>query len=88
MLDDIKQNLWANDVLGFGSLAVSDECVANILGDAVSVIQKPITAQKLITANHAQAQILTLLHAPLSLRLISGQLRLPEAATEIAGAIA
>lgn len=62
-----------NDVLGRFALALPTEPVA----DAFSAFVTPI--QKAITANHQKAQILTQLRDTLLPRLISGQLRLPEA---------
>ncbi|MBF7731395.1 restriction endonuclease subunit S [Pseudomonas sp. N040] len=62
-----------NDVLGRFFLAIPTESVANAFSDLVMPIQKSITA------NHQQAQTLTQLRDTLLPRLISGQLRLPEA---------
>ena len=70
-----------NDVLGRFVLALPTESVANAFSDLVMPIQKSITA------NHQQAQTLTQLRDTLLPRLISGQLRLPEAETLLEGAL-
>lgn len=62
-----------NDMLGRFLLALPTESVANAFSDFVMPIQKSITA------NHKQAQTLGLLRDTLLPRLISGQLRLPDA---------
>lgn len=62
-----------NDVLGRYALVVPDKSV----GEQFSRLVSPI--QKLITANHEKAKTLTQLRDTLLPRLISGQLRLPEA---------
>ncbi len=62
-----------NDVLGRYLLAVPTELVALAFAGIVAPIQRKITA------NHAQAQTLATLRDTLLPRLISGQLRLPEA---------
>ena len=67
-----------NDVLGRFVLALPTESVANAFSDLVMPIQKSITA------NHQQAQTLTQLRDTLLPRLISGQLRLPEAQAWVA----
>ena len=66
-----------NDVLGRFVLALPTESVANAFSDLVMPIQKSITA------NHQQAQTLTQLRDTLLPRLISGQLRLPEAEAQL-----
>jgi len=63
-----------NDVLGRYMLAVPDDAVAEAFGQLVEVMQQKIQA------NHQHAQTLTTLRDTLLPRLISGQLRLPEAA--------
>ena len=62
-----------NDVLGRYCLAVPSESVALAFGAIVRPIQQKIAD------NHAQAQTLATLRDTLLPRLISGQLRLPEA---------
>lgn len=62
-----------NDMLGRYFLALSTESVAKAFSDFVMPIQKSISA------NHKQAQTLTQLRDTLLPRLISGQLRLPDA---------
>ncbi|MEJ2794291.1 restriction endonuclease subunit S [Iodobacter sp. LRB] len=62
-----------NDVLGRYMLAVPDAAVAEVFGQSVGVIQQKIQA------NHQQAQTLATLRDTLLPRLISGQLRLPDA---------
>ena len=62
-----------NDVLGRYCLAVPSESVASAFGSIVRPIQQKIAD------NHVQAQTLATLRDTLLPRLISGQLRLPEA---------
>ena len=62
-----------NDVLGRYSIAVPTESVAQAFGEIVQPIQRKIAD------NHAQAKTLATLRDTLLPRLISGQLRLPEA---------
>lgn len=66
-----------NDVLGSYLLALPSEKVATLFGDIVTPIQQRVTA------NNTQAQTLATLRDTLLPRLISGQLRLPEAILEI-----
>lgn len=63
-----------NDLLGRYMLAVPDENVASAFGRVVEVLQKNIAA------NHKTSRTLVALRDTLLPRLISGQLRLPEAA--------
>ncbi len=69
-----------NDVLGRFFLAIPTASVTDAFAELVTPIQ--IT----ITANHKQAQTLTQLRDTLLPRLISGQLRLPEAEAMVLGA--
>ncbi|WLD59317.1 restriction endonuclease subunit S [Salinispirillum sp. LH 10-3-1] len=62
-----------NDVLGSFTIAMPDERVANAFSQVVTPIQQSISA------NHRKAQTLANLRDTLLPRLISGQLRLPEA---------
>lgn len=62
-----------NDVLGRYSVAVPSDEIAEAFGDVVG------SAQQKIAANQEQAKTLTHLRDTLLPRLISGQLRLPEA---------
>ncbi len=62
-----------NDVLGRFLLAMPGDAIATAFADIVSPVQKSIAG------NHAQAQTLATLRDTLLPRLISGQLRLPEA---------
>ncbi|MBY0446207.1 MAG: restriction endonuclease subunit S, partial [Burkholderiales bacterium] len=62
-----------NDVLGRYMLAVPGSAVAELFGQTVEAMQQKIAA------NHQQAQTLATLRDTLLPRLISGQLRLPEA---------
>ncbi|MCX7207372.1 MAG: restriction endonuclease subunit S [Proteobacteria bacterium] len=62
-----------NDVLGRYMLAVPDSAVAELFGQTVEAMQQKIAA------NHQQAQTLATLRDTLLPRLISGQLRLPDA---------
>jgi type I restriction enzyme S subunit len=62
-----------NDVLGRYPVVVPSTDVAEVFGQVVGSIQQKIAA------NHAQAQTLATLRDTLLPRLISGQLRLPEA---------
>lgn len=66
-----------NDVLGRFPVAVPTESVAQAFGGIVQPIQRKIAD------NHTQAQTLATLRDTLLPRLISGQLRLPEAETLI-----
>ncbi|SFM51779.1 restriction endonuclease subunit S [Halopseudomonas yangmingensis] len=70
-----------NDMLGRFLLALPTESVANAFSDFVMPIQKSITA------NHKQAQTLGLLRDTLLPRLISGQLRLPDAEQSMSEAL-
>ncbi|WP_199153342.1 restriction endonuclease subunit S [Chromobacterium sp. ASV23] len=67
-----------NDVLGRFPVVVPSNAVANIFSEVVGSIQQKISA------NHQQAQTLASLRDTLLPRLISGQLRLPEAEALIA----
>lgn len=67
-----------NDVLGRFPVVVPSDVVANIFAEVVGSIQQKISA------NHQQAQTLASLRDTLLPRLISGQLRLPEAEALIA----
>ncbi len=69
-----------NDVLGRFPIAIPSTDIAEAFADVVGAVQQKIAA------NHAQAQTLSTLRDTLLPRLISGQLRLPEAlaATEAA----
>ncbi len=69
-----------NDVLGRFFLAIPTASVTDAFAELVTPIR--IT----ITANHKQAQTLTQLRDTLLPRLISGQLRLPEAEALVMGA--
>ncbi|WP_426055105.1 restriction endonuclease subunit S [Janthinobacterium sp. PSPC2-1] len=71
-----------NDVLGRYMLAVPDENVASAFARVVEVIQKSIAV------NHKTGRTLTALRDTLLPRLISGQLRLPEAKTILEESIA
>lgn len=71
-----------NDVLGRYMLAVPDENVASAFARVVEVIQKSIAV------NHKTGRTLAALRDTLLPRLISGQLRLPEAETILEEAIA
>lgn len=62
-----------NDVLGRYPVAVPPPALADAFGQVVNGLQSKIAA------NHAQAQTLSTLRDTLLPRLISGQLRLPEA---------
>lgn len=62
-----------NDVLGRYSVAVPSDEIAEAFGDVVG------SAQQKVAANQEQAKTLTHLRDTLLPRLISGQLRLPEA---------
>ena len=64
-----------NDVLGRFPIAIPSTDIAEAFADVVSAVQQKIAA------NHAQAQTLSTLRDTLLPRLISGQLRLPEAQT-------
>lgn len=70
-----------NDVLGRYQLALPEEAVAMAFSDLVTPIQTKISA------NHVQAQTLIQLRDTLLPRLISGQLRLPEAEAHLEAAI-
>ena len=71
-----------NDVLGRYLLALPTENVVSAFAAIVGTIQRRIAA------NHAQAQTLATLRDTLLPRLISGQLRLPEAEAAVEEAIA
>lgn len=71
-----------NDVLGRFMIALPDAGVAEVFGAQVLAIQQKIAS------NHQQAQTLAALRDTLLPRLISGQLRLPEAQTQLEGALA
>ena len=71
-----------NDVLGRYMLAVPDENVASAFARVVELIQKSIAV------NHKTGRSLAALRDTLLPRLISGQLRLPEAETILEKAIA
>lgn len=71
-----------NDVLGRFPVAVPSDAVATVFADVVGGIQRKIAA------NHQQAQTLATLRDTLLPRLISGQLRLPEAEAHIEEAAA
>ncbi|MCO8250752.1 restriction endonuclease subunit S [Comamonas thiooxydans] len=71
-----------NDVLGRYLLAVGPSEVALAFGDIVAPVQKAIAA------NHQVTQTLSTLRDTLLPRLISGQLRLPEAQAELKEALA
>lgn len=71
-----------NDVLGRYMLAVPDENVASAFARVVEVIQKSIAV------NHKTGRTLAALRDTLLPRLISGQLRLPEAETILEKAVA
>ncbi|WP_338414286.1 restriction endonuclease subunit S [uncultured Sphaerotilus sp.] len=71
-----------NDALGQFPVAVPSDAIAHAFGDVVTA------AQKAIASNHEQAQTLATLRDTLLPRLISGQLRLPEAEEQLAEAIA
>ena len=64
-----------NDVLGRFPIAIPSTDIAEAFADVVGAVQQKIAA------NHAQAQTLSTLRDTLLPRLISGQLRLPEAQT-------
>lgn len=66
-----------NDVLGRYSVVLPTESIALAFGSVVQPIQK------WIASNHAQTQTLATLRDTLLPRLISGQLRLPEAAQQV-----
>lgn len=70
-----------NDVLGRYLVAVPSDAVAMAFGGVVDGVQKKIAA------NHQQAQTLTTLRDTLLPRLISGQLRLPEATAALEPAL-
>lgn len=70
-----------NDVLGRYPIAVPPPALADAFGQVVSGLQSTIAA------NHATAQTLSTLRDTLLPRLISGQLRLPEAQAELEGAL-
>ena len=70
-----------NDVLGRYPVAVPPAPIANAFGQVVSALQQRIAA------NSEQAQILSTLRDTMLPRLISGQLRVPEAQNEILLAI-
>ena len=65
-----------NDVLGRYLLATAPDSIAMAFGGIVEPIQQAIAA------NHQTAQTLATLRDTLLPRLISGQLRLPEAMAE------
>jgi type I restriction enzyme S subunit len=67
-----------NDVLGRYMLAVPDSAVAELFGQTIEAMQQKIAA------NHQQAQTLATLRDTLLPRLISGQLRLPDAEAALA----
>jgi type I restriction enzyme S subunit len=67
-----------NDVLGSFNLAMPDEPIAKAFAQIVTPIQQ------IISANHKQAKTLANLRDTLLPRLISGQMRLPEADQDIA----
>jgi type I restriction enzyme, S subunit len=71
-----------NDVLSRYLMASPSARVAHAFADVISPMQRSIAA------NHAQAQTLATLRDTLLPRLISGQLRLPKAAAEMAEAVA
>lgn len=62
-----------NDVLGSFPVAISSDAIAHVFAGVVGSIQQKMAA------NHQQAQTLSSLRDTLLPRLISGQLRLPEA---------
>lgn len=68
-----------NDVLGRYPVAVPPAPIANAFGQVVSALQQRIAA------NHASAQTLSTLRDTLLPRLISGQLRVPEAQAQPEG---
>lgn len=70
-----------NDVLSRYPIAVPTESVAQVFGEIVQPIQRKIAD------NHAQSQTLSTLRDTLLPRLISGQLRLPEAEAMVAEAV-
>ena len=67
-----------NDLLGRYSLALPDSLIALAFQNVIEPIQK------CISANHEQTQTLTTLRDTLLPRLISGQLRLPDAEEAVA----
>jgi type I restriction enzyme S subunit len=69
-----------NDVLGRYLVTVPPAPIAEAFGQVVSALQQRIAA------NHASAQTLANLRDTLLPRLISGQLRLPEAQAELEAA--
>lgn len=69
-----------NDVLGRFMIALPDTSIAEAFGAQVLAIQQKIAE------NHQQAQTLATLRDTLLPRLISGQLRLPEAEAAVAAA--
>ena len=69
-----------NDVLGKYLLALPERAVASAFAEVV------VSIQKSIAANHQTAQTLATLRDTLMPRLISGQLRLPEAQALVAAA--
>jgi type I restriction enzyme S subunit len=70
-----------NDVLGRYLLAVPDVEIAVVFADVIGPIQRSIAA------NHQSAQTLSTLRDTLLPRLISGQLRLPEAQSQLEDAL-
>ncbi|MFC4654008.1 restriction endonuclease subunit S [Rheinheimera marina] len=68
-----------NDVLGSFNLAIPDKPIATAFSQVVTPIQQSISA------NHKQAKTLAHMRDTLLPRLISGQLRLPEAQAAIEG---
>lgn len=66
-----------NDVLGRYLIAVPGRDIASVFSEVVALIQKSIAA------NHETAQTLATLRDTLLPRLISGQLRIPEASAEV-----
>ena len=71
-----------NDVLGRYPVAVPTAQIAEAFGQVVSALQRRIAA------NHASSQTLATLRDTLLPRLISGQLRLPDAETALQEAVA
>ena len=71
-----------NDVLGRYLLAVPDLGITTVFAGVIQPIQKSIAA------NHQSAQTLATLPDTLLPRLISGQLRLPEALALLEGVAA
>ena len=66
-----------NDVLGLYPLVIPDSAIASAFREAIEPIQRSIAA------NHRMAQTLASLRDTLLPRLISGQLGIPEAETQI-----